>query len=45
MAKSPYEEKILEKMRNLNTQMDLLREILEEIRKEKENGKTDSNNG
>lgn len=47
--KSPYKELILEKLRALHAQEEMLYSILNEVeRQEKEgkkNGKTDSNNG
>ena len=48
MARSPYEEKILEKMRVLNAELALLSEILKDVKtkkKEKENGNSSINNG
>ena len=46
MAKSKYKEKILEKMRVLNEELRLLRDILEETRlEEKEDGTSSVSNG
>ena len=48
MAKSPYEEKILEELRCLHAKEQMLYEILESVkasRKEKKDGNTNSSNG
>jgi len=48
MAKSPFEEVILERLRIINAEKQMLEEILKESknrRKEKKDGKTDSHNG
>lgn len=47
MATSQYKEKILEKMRLLNAQLDILSEILKEVKKEEEikNGNSSASNG
>lgn len=46
MAKSRYKEKILEKMRVLHAELDLLADILKECKEETEDyGKDDTING
>lgn len=44
-SRSKYKEKILEKMRVLHAELDLLSEILKEAKEDNENGKNDSRNG
>lgn len=45
MAKSKYKEKILEKMRMLHAQLDMLSEILKEAKEEETDGKDCTDNG
>ena len=45
MARSQYKEKILEKMRILNAELELLSEILKEVKEEKEDGNSSVDNG
>lgn len=45
MAKSKYKEKILEKMRMLHAQLDMLSEILKDCKEEDDNGKDRTDNG
>lgn len=45
MAKSKYKEKILEELRKLHAEEELLYKILRECKEEKEDGKDDSRNG
>ena len=45
MAKSKYKEKILEKMRMLEAEREVLADILRECKEEEDNGEDDTNNG
>ena len=45
MARSQYKEKILEKMRILNAELELLAEILKEVKEDKEDGNSSVDNG
>ena len=45
MAKSKYKEKILEKMRELHAELDLLSAILTECKEDDNDGEDDTHNG
>ncbi len=45
MARSKYKEKILEKMRELHAELELLSAILKECKEDDDDGETDSING